>query len=63
PTKISQKISKQTQELLSNFYKFVIEFKIEKSFELCNILNIDETPVWFDIARNFTVKQKEAKTV
>ncbi|CAG8584607.1 4982_t:CDS:2, partial [Scutellospora calospora] len=29
------------------------------SFELQNILNIDETPVWFDIAGNVTINEKE----
>lgn len=62
-TKISQKMPEQTQELLSNFHKFVTELRIEKSFEPCNILNMDETPVWFDMAGNFTVEQKGAKTV
>ncbi len=62
-TKISQKLLNQTQELLENFYQFVTRLRIEKSFELCNILNIDETPVWFDMAENFTVNPKGEKTV
>ena len=44
-TKISQKLPSQTQELLENFYQFVTRLRIEKSFELCNILNMDETSV------------------
>ena len=62
-TKISQKLLSQTQELLENFYQFVTRLRIEKSFELCNILNMDETPVWFDMAGNFTVNPKGDKTV
>ncbi len=62
-TKISQKLLSQTQELLENFYQFVTRLRIEKSFELCNILNMDETPVWFDMAGNFTVNLKGEKTV
>ena len=31
---------------------------MEKSFEMCDIFNMDETPVWFDMAGNFTVNQK-----
>jgi hypothetical protein len=62
-TKISQKLPEQTQESLNNFYKFVTELRIKKSYELCNIFNMDETPVWFDMAGNFTVDQKGTKTV
>lgn len=62
-TKISQKLPAQTEELLENFRQFVIHLRIEKSFEMRNILNMDETPVWFDMAGNFTVNQKGEKTV
>ena len=34
---------------------------MEKSFEMCDIFNMDETPVWFDMADNFTVNQKGEK--
>ncbi len=62
-TKISQKLSSQIQELLEKFYQFVIKFRIEKSFELYNILNINETSVWFDIVENFTINPKGKKTI
>ncbi|CAG8830181.1 38214_t:CDS:2, partial [Gigaspora margarita] len=62
-TKISQKLPKQTQELLEKFYEHIAQLKSQKFFELGNILNIDETSVWFDIASNFTVNLKGKKTV
>ena len=62
-TKISQKLLNQTQELLENFYQFVTRLRIEKSFKLCNILNIDKTLIWFDMAKNFTINPKGEKTV
>ena len=30
---------------------------------MCNIFNMNETPVWFDMASNFTVNQTGEKTV
>ena len=62
-TKISQKLPKQTEELLESYNRFVINLRLEKSFEMYNIFNMDETPVWFDMASNFTVNQKGEKTV
>jgi len=62
-TRISQKLPSKTQELLENFHKFIIHLRLEKSYELENILNMDETPVWFDMAGNFTINPKGEKTV
>jgi hypothetical protein len=62
-TRISQKLPEQLEESLESFYRFVIRLRIKNSIELCNIFNMDETPVWFDMAGNFTVNQKEEKTV
>ena len=62
-TKISQKLPSQTNELLKNFREFIIYLRTEKLFELSNILNMDETPVWFDIAKNFTIDSRGEKTI
>jgi len=62
-TKISQKLPSQTNELLRNFHQFIIRLRVEKSFELSNILNMDETPVWFDMAGNFTIDHLGEKTI
>ena len=42
-TRVSQKLPAQTEEALERFHQFVIHLRIEKSFELHNIFNIDET--------------------
>jgi hypothetical protein len=62
-TKVSQKLPKQLEESLESFNKFVTQLRIEKSFEMHNIFNMDETPVWFDMAGNFTVNPKGEKTI
>ena len=62
-TRISQKLPDKSQEKLENFYQFVKNLRIEKSFGLGNILNIDEIPVWFDIAGVYTINPKEEKMV
>ncbi|GBC35288.1 pogo transposable element with KRAB domain [Rhizophagus irregularis DAOM 181602=DAOM 197198] len=54
-TNVLQKLPSQTNEALKNFQEFIIRLKTEKLFELSNILNIDETPIWFDMAGNFTI--------
>ncbi len=62
-TKISQKLSQQTEELLERFYQFVAHLRIEKCYKIYNIFNMDETSVWFNMAGNFTVNQTGEKTV
>ena len=60
-TKISQKLPAHTHALLQSFNQFVSNLRTTKSFELHNIFNMDETPVWFDMAGNFTVNPKGEK--
>ena len=60
---IEQKLPDKTQEQLEKFHQFVKDLRIEKSFELENILNMDETPVWFDMAGVYTINPKGEKTV
>src|SRR2546423_4638944 len=62
-TRISQKLPDKTRELLESFYDFITNLRIEKCFELKNIFNMDETPVWFDMAGVYTVNVKGEKTV
>ena len=42
-TKISQKLPEQTKELLESFLQYVTRLKIEKSYEMSHIFNMDET--------------------
>ncbi|PKB93485.1 hypothetical protein RhiirA5_441169 [Rhizophagus irregularis] len=62
-TNILQKLPSQTNEVLKNFQEFIICLRTEKSFELSNILNMDETPIWFDMAGNFTINSTGEKTI
>ncbi|GBC10346.1 hypothetical protein RclHR1_09550007 [Rhizophagus clarus] len=62
-TKVSQKLLQQTEELLENFCQYVMHLRIENSYELCNIFNMDEMPVYFDMASNFTINPKGDKTI
>ncbi|CAG8838866.1 32463_t:CDS:2, partial [Gigaspora margarita] len=62
-TKTSQKLPEQTQLLLEKFYQFIDDLRCEKSFKLSNIFNMDEMPVWYDMAGNITVNPKGEKTV
>ncbi|GBC31466.2 pogo transposable element with KRAB domain [Rhizophagus irregularis DAOM 181602=DAOM 197198] len=40
---------------LNSSMQFVTRLRIQKSFKFSNIFNMDETPVWFDMVRNFTI--------
>jgi transposase-like protein len=62
-TRISQKLPNRMSELLESFNNFVTNLRIEKSLELKNIFNMDETPVWFDMAGVYTVNPKGERTV
>jgi hypothetical protein len=62
-TRISQKLPNSTQELLEKFNRFVNDLRIKYSYELGNIFNMDETPVWFDMAGVSTINPKGEKTV
>ncbi len=61
--RVSQKLPTQTEELLEKFHYFIIQLRIKKSFELHNILNMNETSIWFNMAENFTIGQKDEKTI
>ncbi|EXX51439.1 hypothetical protein RirG_261880 [Rhizophagus irregularis DAOM 197198w] len=55
-------------EILELYGELTENFKtsyrwIKKFYELENIFNMDETPVWFDMAGDFTIKTKGEKTV
>jgi Tc5 transposase DNA-binding domain len=62
-TKISQKLPEDTEQKLEEFRRFVIRLRVKFNFDLNSIFNMDETPVWFDMAGNMTVNNKGDKTV
>jgi Tc5 transposase DNA-binding domain len=62
-TKISQQLPEDTEEKLEEFRRFVIRLRTQYNYDLNSIFNMDETPVWFDMAGNLTVNNKGDKTV
>jgi len=62
-TKISQKLPEDIEQKLDEFRRFVIRLRTQYNFDLNSIFNMDETPVWFDMAGNMTVNNKGDKTI
>ena len=62
-TKISQKLPEDTKEKLDEFRHYIIRLRSQYNFDLNSIFNMDETPVWFDMAGNITINNKGDKTV
>ncbi|CAB4429578.1 unnamed protein product [Rhizophagus irregularis] len=62
-TKISQKLPEDLEEKLDEFRRYIIRLRTLYNFDLNSIFNMDETPVWFDMAGNITVNNKGDKTV
>ncbi|GET02369.1 pogo transposable element with KRAB domain [Rhizophagus clarus] len=60
-TKISQKLPEDTDEKLENFKRFIIRLRSQYNFDLNSIYNMDETPIWFDMAGNMILIIKETK--
>ncbi|GES74194.1 pogo transposable element with KRAB domain [Rhizophagus clarus] len=58
-TKISQKLPEDIEQKLDEFRQFVIKLRTQYNFDLNNIFNMDETPVWFDMIGNMTVNNKD----
>lgn len=62
-TKIAQKLPKDLEDQLLSFQRFVIRLRQKNEYPLNMIANMDETPVWFDMAGSLTVDSKGTKTV
>ena len=62
-TKISQKLPEDLEEKIASFQRFVIAKRQEYDFPLCQIGNMDETPVFFDLPSNRTLDCIGSKTV
>ena len=55
--------TKDLDQKVTNFHKFVIGMRQKYNFPLSNIGNMDETPMNFDMISNRTVERKGVKTV
>ena len=62
-TKISQKLPADLEDKVSSFHSYVLKQRKLHDFELSQIGNMDETPLWFDLPGNKTVDMKGSKTV
>ena len=62
-TKIGQKLPAQLSEKLLEFQRFIIKKRKQFEYELCEIGNMDETPVYFDMVGNLTIENRGVKSV
>jgi len=51
------------EKKLQSFQRYVITLRKEKNFSMGQIGNIDKTPIWFDMPRNYTIAEKGTKEV
>jgi hypothetical protein len=62
-TSIQQKLPPQLEKQLATFMGELKTIREYHKFPLAYILNMDETPIWFDMPRGYTVAEKGAKQV
>jgi len=62
-TKIGQKLPQELQQKVADFHEFIKNIRIENNFDPSCIINLDETPVFFDMAGAMTIDYRGAKTV
>ena len=62
-TKISQKLPAQLDDKITAFHNHIIKLRKLHSYAMCNIANMDETPVFFDLPGNRTINLTGEKTV
>ena len=62
-TSLAQRLPKDLEEKIESFHKFVVEKREEDEFDDNLIINMDETPVYFDLVPGKTVNEKGAKSV
>ena len=60
-TIICQKFPENFEKKLKSFQRYVITLRKEKNFSMRQIGNADETPIWFDMLRNYTITEKGTK--
>jgi len=60
---IDQKLTKDVEDMVMNFHKFMIDLRKSEQFHLRAIRNMDETLMFFDMPGNRTVDVKGASAV
>ncbi len=62
-TSLSQKLPADLEDKITSFHKFVKDTREEMEFEEDMIINMDETPLYFDLVPGRIVDQKGTKSV
>ncbi len=62
-TKISQKLPADLDDKVTDFHRFVIHLRKGHNFDLSQIRNMDEIPMFFDMPSNRTLDKAGTKTV
>ena len=62
-TTICQTFPVDLEKKLQSFQRHVIALWKENNFSMGQIGNADETPIWFDMPRNYTITEKGTKEV
>ena len=62
-THVAQKTETELDDKMQGFLHYVINMRKRKGYELGNIGNMDETPVWIDMPGDYTIDMKGSKTV
>jgi len=62
-TKIGQKLPQAVQAKVTDFHNFIKNVRTENNIDPSCIINLDETPIFFDMVGTMTVDYRGAKTV
>lgn len=62
-TSICQKLPLAFEQKLIEFQRYVIDLRTRNHFLLSQIGNADETPIWFDMPRDYTINDVGTKRV
>ena len=62
-THVAQKSEVELSEKVQHFLTYVIKMRKRKNYALCDIGNMDETPVWVDMPGEYTLELKGTRSV
>ena len=62
-THISQNPKEITDDLISSFQRQIIRLRLTREFQLSDIGNINETPVWLEMPGNYTLDNTGKKEI
>lgn len=62
-TSLCQRLPRDYTDKLISFQRYVIDIRREKSYDLSQIGNADQTPVFFDMPRNSSVEKRGSSSV